>query len=98
MPDFMHLVDIGLALHAFGNAIFALVFDPVYFPTKATNEERRQELWSRIGSQYSRRQTPSQLSNLELSMFCDTAAPHQHYPCLSTRCKAAETRFCHNKI
>ena len=42
MPDVMHLVDIGLALYALGKAIFALVFDPVYFPTKATNEERRQ--------------------------------------------------------
>ena len=97
VPDFMHIVDIGLALHALGNTIFELVFERKYFPGMATNADRKDELWRRISTQYQRRGTTVQLSNLPFSLFCDEQRPHQAYPVLSTRCKAAETR-CNNKV
>ena len=42
--------------------------------------------------QYHRRNTPTQLSNLTLSMFVDEGARSKSYPVLTTRVKAAETR------
>ena len=38
------------------------------------------------------RGTSCRLSNLELGFFSTTTSPHQKYPCLTTRIKAAETR------
>ena len=92
IPDFMHCVDLGVSHHALGNAIFEMVCLPHFFPTCRTNDERKDALWDRITRQYAARGTPNQLSNLEHSFFCNTDAPHQHFPVLTTRIKAAETR------
>ena len=93
VPDYMHIIDLGLAHHILGNVMFELVYEKRYCPTKNTIPDRLAELWRRITNQYSSRRTPVQLGTLELSWFSDTSAPHQNYPVLTSRVKAAETRL-----
>ena len=45
-----------------------------------------------VESQYLRRHTPVQLSNLHLSFVCDPTAPRKKFPVLTSRVNAAETR------
>ena len=93
-PDVMHLLDLGVAHHILGNVIFELIYIVGYLEGR-TLDNRREALWSKISSQYQHRGTPTQLSNLEFTFFCDPTAPHQSYPVLTTRVKAAETRRRH---
>ena len=92
VPDYMHLVDLGVAHHALGGVLFELIYLPNYFPAHATIGSRLGEVWRRISGQYNSRQSPVQLSNLELTFFCNPQAPHRDFPVLTTRVKAAETR------
>ena len=94
-PDYMHIVDLGVEHYALGGAIFELIYLHDYFPAFATVEARRAELWRRISGQYAAKRSPVQLSNLELTFFCDPRTPHQSQPVLTTRVKAAETRRQH---
>ena len=90
----MHIVDLGVAHYALGGMLLELVYLPHYFPTHTTIGSRLSEVWRRISGQYGARgsEARSQLSNLELQFFCNPDAPHQHFPVLTTRVKAAETR------
>ena len=91
-PDAMHLLDLGVSHHILGNVFFEIVYERRYFPNIDTLEARCNALWDKIAAQYARRQTPVQMGNLEISFFADTRAPHRHFPLLSSRIKAAETR------
>ena len=92
IPDYMHCVDLGCSHYALGSALFELVYLPQYFPAARTLAARRDALWDRIAAQYLARGTRVQISNMELSFFADTQAPHQSFPVLTSRIKAAETR------
>ena len=90
MADPMHIVCLGLSQHILGNVLFELCYCQNYFA--GTIHQRLDALWDRIAMQYHRRRSPSQLANLPLSFFTDEKRPHQGFPCLTTRVKAAETR------
>ena len=68
----MHIVDLGIAHHVVGNVLFLLCYTDRFFPLIATSQGRCDAVWNKIERQYQGRQTPVQLSNLELSWFTDT--------------------------
>ena len=91
VPDSMHIVDLGVAHHVLRNVLFHLCYEENYLPG-STPAAKLDSLWGRIVGHYRGRQTGSQLTNLTLSMFSDLKGPRAHFPLLTTRVKAAETR------
>ena len=92
MADVLHILDLGLAHHALSNVLFLLCWKANYFGRGFNPQQRLDQLWMRVVAQYRRRQTSSRIGALSLSHFTDPARPHQVFPCLSTRIKAAESR------
>ena len=88
--DILHVVDLGITLHAVGNLFFDLVFH--VFP--GTREAATTRLFNEVLAGYvdlgvgaSHRVTRILLTN-----FCDKDAPHKSFPCLSG-IKAREARW-----
>ena len=77
--DSMHIVDLGVAHHVLGNAIYLLVCTPHYFRDIATAQGRLDQLWARISQQYHHRQSENQLSNLTMSMFINKRKTNTQY-------------------
>ena len=55
-------------------------------------EDLCRELWRLVDAQYGLRGTLCRLGTIELRFFTDPGRPHQQFPMLTTRVKAAETR------
>ena len=53
--------------------------------------QRLSIIWGEVQKVYQARKTPVRLTNLRLSMFCDTGAPHKGHPFLAI--KAAELKY-----
>ena len=49
MPDCMHILELGVDHHIWGNVLFELCYVPEYFPTIPTIAERCDEIWRRVG-------------------------------------------------
>ena len=89
MLDVMHVCDQnGVAAHCIGNVLFTIAYHQIAPPVHLAVGK----LWVRIQQLYAEFGTPHRLHNLRLSMFSNERAPLQHYPCLTTAVKAADTR------
>ena len=88
----MHIMDLGITHHCLGNTLFLMCWRDRYFGAGLSAGDRLKLVWDRIEAQYEHRQTTSRMGALSLTMFTDPDRPHQKYPVLSSRAKAAESR------
>ena len=74
--DSLHVVDLGVGMHACGNVLHLLCFDNMLPDNPATNMEK---LWNDIDKLYHERDTSSQFPHLSCRSFCDPETPHADY-------------------
>ena len=91
-PDTMHCWCLGITHHLLGNVFWELCYTNRYLPEFPTSAQRCAEVWNRITRQYALKQTPDQISTLEPRFFINPDRPHQDYPALTSRIRAAESR------
>ena len=92
MVDALHTLDLGLTHHILGNTLFCLCWKDHYFGPGLSASQRLDRCWARIEKQYKDRGTVSRVGALSLTSFTNPQKPHQVYPCLATRIKAADSR------
>ena len=92
MADSLHIMELGVVHRVIGNVLFHVAFTPELI-VGASPTMRLEALWRRILTRYSELRTPSQLGNLTMAMFCNETSPAASQPVLSTRVKAAESRY-----
>lgn len=90
--DSLHILYCrGVASHVAGSLLHYLCFfDGLGKRQKVNPNARLQTMFGRIKELYQEKQTPSRLTNLRLSMICDTSKPHARFACLES--KAAECK------
>ena len=88
------LFDHGVYSHLLGSIIHYLCWHDGVGAGVRQKIEPRQRLgliFEALQKEYKRQQSPTRLTNLRLSMICDTAAPHSSYPAL--KAKGAESKW-----
>ena len=86
--DSMHSVDLGVNPHLLGNVLWHIAYTDIF--GAGPPEARLARAWEYIQTEYSKRRTGTQFSNLELGMFTNTDNPSENSPFLKG--KAAENR------
>ena len=85
--DLMHTLDLGVLAHFEGSVLHSLLFDN---EMRGTLVQRESELWQHLRASYSTHKTPTRITSLQRSLWCDPSKPHVTWPVMTT--KAAENR------
>lgn len=80
----------GVYGHLLGSVLHHLVYNNGPGKQKVAPEMRLGLLWQSLQKEYATLKSPTRLTNLKLSMFCDPKQPHKTYPSLNI--KGSESR------
>lgn len=80
----------GVCSHLLGSLLHQLCFYEGKGRQSKPPKDRLAVLFSQIQENYREQNTPSRLTNLRVSMFCDPSKPHKDYPKLDA--KGGETK------
>lgn len=89
--DGLHVLFVkGVCSHLLGSLLHQICFHEGKGRQSKPPKDRLALVFSEIQANYKAQNTPTRLTNLRLSMFCDPAKPHKEYPKLEA--KGAETK------
>ena len=89
--DSLHILySRGVASHLAGSLLHYMCFYDYPKRQSVPASQRLEKIFTKIKDLYSANKVAARLTNLRLSMLCDTQKPHKNFACLEA--KAAETK------